>query len=194
MSPRGVAIPELREQLFEAADRVLARDGAAGLTGRAVTRESGVATGLLYRHFPDFDQFLAEYVMDRVRDVGRELARLAERAGAGSVVDNVTDAAMSMLGSNALALGGLVLTRPAVATKMGAFLASGTPELHAGEPAFTSYLDREKQLGRIGDDKDTEAIALALMGAVHQIVLTHRPGAPDPRPRVRNVVIALGLD
>ena len=38
--PRGVAIPELRQQLFAAAERVIAASGVSGLTGRAVTRES----------------------------------------------------------------------------------------------------------------------------------------------------------
>src|SRR5580700_4660424 len=55
---RGVAIPEVREQLFAAADRVLARDGPAGLTTRAVTAEAGVANGVMHRHFRDLDEFL----------------------------------------------------------------------------------------------------------------------------------------
>jgi len=129
--------------------------------------------------------------MDRIADVGEELTDLPGRAGAGSVIENLTDAAMTMLGSGALALGGLVLSRPVIASRMGTFLASGTPELHTGEPAFSAYLDAEKKLGRIRSDADTEALALALIGTVHQIVLTHRSGDPDPRPRVRRVVVAL---
>jgi hypothetical protein len=39
--PRGVAIPEPRQQLFAALERVIARDGPGRLTGRAVT--GGVA-------------------------------------------------------------------------------------------------------------------------------------------------------
>ena len=46
MSPRGVAIHEAREQMFLAAERVLARQGPDGLTSRAITQEAGVATGL----------------------------------------------------------------------------------------------------------------------------------------------------
>ena len=54
---RGVAIPEVREQLFAAADRVLTRTGPAGLTTRAITAEAGVANGVLHRHFRDLDSF-----------------------------------------------------------------------------------------------------------------------------------------
>ena len=42
---RGVAIPELREQLFAATERILARDGAAGVTSRAITDEAGWVVG-----------------------------------------------------------------------------------------------------------------------------------------------------
>ena len=49
-------------QLFAAADRVLVRDGPAGLTTRTVTAEAGVANGVLHRHFRDLDEFLASFV------------------------------------------------------------------------------------------------------------------------------------
>jgi hypothetical protein len=39
--PRGAAIPEVCEQLFAAADRVLTQTGPAGLTTRAITVAEG---------------------------------------------------------------------------------------------------------------------------------------------------------
>jgi AcrR family transcriptional regulator len=53
--PTGVALRDVREQLFGAAERVLLRDGPSALTSRAVTDEAGVAKGVLHRHFADFD-------------------------------------------------------------------------------------------------------------------------------------------
>jgi AcrR family transcriptional regulator len=50
--PTGVAIRDVREQLFDAAERVLLRDGPAALTSRAVTDEAGVAKGVLHRTSP----------------------------------------------------------------------------------------------------------------------------------------------
>lgn len=43
--PTGVAIRDVREQLFAAAERVLLRDGPSALTSRAVTSEAGCAKG-----------------------------------------------------------------------------------------------------------------------------------------------------
>jgi len=48
--PTGVAIRDPRGQLFDAAERVLLRDGLSGLTSRAVTTEAGVAKGVLHLH------------------------------------------------------------------------------------------------------------------------------------------------
>ena len=53
--PTGVAHPRVREHLFEAAERVLLREGPSALTSRAVTTEAGCAKGVLHRHFADFD-------------------------------------------------------------------------------------------------------------------------------------------
>jgi len=75
LSPRGRAIPGVREQLFQAADRLLASAGPAALTTRAITSEAGVANGVLHRHFHDLDTFLAEFTASR-------LAALADTAAA----------------------------------------------------------------------------------------------------------------
>ena len=92
MPPTGVALQDARARLFDAADRVVLRDGASALTSRAVTEELGVAKGVLHRHFPDFDTFLAEWVVQktaRLRDLGDELNTVA---GTASVGANLRDA------------------------------------------------------------------------------------------------------
>ncbi|MBO0775140.1 MAG: helix-turn-helix transcriptional regulator, partial [Actinobacteria bacterium] len=90
--PRGVAMQGAREQLFDAAERVLARAGPAGLTSRAVTDEAGVAKGLIYRYFADLDEFLAELTAARLRSAVASLSGLPDRAGSGTVTDNLSEA------------------------------------------------------------------------------------------------------
>ncbi|GAA1673287.1 TetR/AcrR family transcriptional regulator [Fodinicola feengrottensis] len=191
MSPRGVAIPEVRERLFLAAERVLDRDGPTALTGRAVTRQAGYAAGLLYNHFETFDDFLAEFVLDRAHHRGADLDGLAARTGTRTVRQNVREAALSLLGSNMLALGGLVLSRPALLARLGTMMAGGAFDLRGGERAVANYLEAEKQRGRVSGDIDSEAIALAILGAVHQVILTYGPGATDLRDRAARVVDAV---
>ena len=51
--------PSPRERLLTAARRVVARDGLAGLTLRAIAREAGVSHGAPLRHFPTLASLLA---------------------------------------------------------------------------------------------------------------------------------------
>src|SRR3954469_13909833 len=90
--PTGVAIRDAREQLFDAAERVLLRAGPNALTSRAVTAEAGCAKGVLHRHFADFDAFLAEFVLDRIARLDERTAGLRDAAGTGTVADNLTGA------------------------------------------------------------------------------------------------------
>jgi AcrR family transcriptional regulator len=191
MSPRGVTIPDVREPLFQAAERVLLREGPSGLTSRAITSEAGVAKGILHNHFTDLDGFLAAFVLDRFALIAEEAAKLPSRAGAGTVAGNLTDAALSVFGSNALAIISLVLSRPALMRRLQQSVAAGGPDLQEIEGTFAAYLDAEKQLGRIAADTDTQTLALTLVGTVHHLFLTGRTSRPPLHRRVRRVVAVL---
>jgi AcrR family transcriptional regulator len=191
VSPRGVAIPDRRDRLFEAAERVLERDGPAGLTSRAVTTEAGTSAGLLFRHFPDFDAFLAEFVADRLGHVHTLARSWAGRAGTGTVAGNLTEASLSLL-PIATRLFEVVHSRPALISRL-----MTTHRDHAGagmqeiERAFAAYLDAEVALGRVRRDADTGAVALALAASVHELSLRHSPTAADLPQRIRRVATAL---
>lgn len=72
--------PAIRQQLFGAAEQLILRDGPGKLTDRAITCETGVATGSLYAHFNDLDDFLEAYTVDRAFLVAAAAAGLPERA------------------------------------------------------------------------------------------------------------------
>ena len=189
MSPRGVAIPEVREQLFEATDRLLARDGPAGLSTRAITSEAGVANGMLHRHFRDLDAFLTEFAADRLQGIADSAAALPARAGHGTVTGNLTDATLALFGSSALALVNLAAARPALGTALEHLTtASGLGDV---EKHVTAYLDAEKKLGRIAAGADTQTLAFTLLGSVHHLMMTNPAGPSDLPDRVRRIVESL---
>lgn len=190
MSPRGVAIPEVREQLFAATDRLLARSGPAGLSTRAITGEAGVANGMLHRHFRDLDAFLAEFTADRLQAIADRAAALPARAGHGTVTGNLTAATLALFGSDAVALMNLVAARPELAASAGHATAEGDG-LGEVENHFATYLDAEKKLGRIAADADTQTLAFALLGSVHHLTMTNPAGLPDLPGRVHRIVRAL---
>jgi AcrR family transcriptional regulator len=192
---RGVAIPEVREQLFAAADRVLARDGPAGLTTRAVTAEAGVANGVLHRHFRDLEEFLAAFVASRLEAIADGAAALPGRAGSRTVTGNLTEAAVAVFGTSAQALMSLVAAKPELGQALG-HATGRAGGLGDTERHFAAYLDTEKQLGRIGPGADTETLAFTLLGTVHHLVTTRRAAAPDLGRQVQRIVAALvaGMD
>jgi AcrR family transcriptional regulator len=189
--PRGVAIPEVRDQLFAAADRVLARDGPAGLTTRAITAEAGVANGVMHRHFRDLDAFLAAFAGIRFAAIAGTAASLPSRAGKSSVAANLTDAVVALFGANALALMSLVAARPELGPAVEHSSAAGSGGIGDVEGHFAAYLDAEKQADRIDPGTDTQALAFTLIGAVHHLVITNPGGIPDLTARVRRIVAAL---
>jgi AcrR family transcriptional regulator len=191
MSPRGVAIVDLRRQLFQATERVLVREGPGGLTGRAITREAGCSTGLLYNHFGNLEDFLAEFAIERARLVARNAEELPARAGTGTVLANLTEFAVNLPGPNVPALAALMASRPSLAPRVREAINAGAPGFTEIERACIAYLDREKSLGRIAADVDTESFALALVGTAHHLLHEYSPDDPLPTDRIERVVAAL---
>jgi AcrR family transcriptional regulator len=185
--PTGVAIRDAREQLFDAAERVLLRDGPDALTSRAVTAEAGVAKGVLHRHFDDFDAFLAEFVLDRVDRMDAQAATLLESAGAGTVVGNLSDALTAVFGSVAVAIIPLITFRDELRARLRQAWPAGVPVLTEAVAMVSSYLTFERGLGRIAADADIDTLAPTLIGAGH-LLFADRTGTPPEPGAVRKMV------
>ena len=188
--PTGVAISDVREQLFGAAERVLLRDGPSALTSRAVTTEAGCAKGVLHRHFADFDAFLAELVLDHVRRIDSQQAALRNSAGTGAVADNLTGALTDLFGSVAVAVVSLVTSRDGLRARLRWTTPTGIPVLTEAAAMIASYLTVERELGRIAADADVDTLAPTLIGAVHML-FADRKGTPPEAGAVHKVVTAV---
>ncbi len=184
--PTGVALRDVRQQLFEAAERVLLRDGAAGLTSRAVTAEAGVAKGVLHRHFEDFDAFLADLVRDRIARLESQAAALRASAGTGDVAGNLTGALFELFDSVAVAIVGLVIFRDELRARLRqAGPAVGIPVLTDAVAMIAAYLNEECELGRVAADADVDALALSLIGAGHLLFAGREGARRSPRTSAR---------
>ena len=177
--PTGVAIRDVREQLFGAADRVLLRDGPSALTSRAVTDEAGCAKGVLHRHFDDFDAFLAEFVLDRVGRMDPLAAALGESAGTGSVIGNLADALTAVFSSVAVAIVPLLIFRDQLRARLRETWPAGVPVLTEAVIMVAGYLAAERDLGRIASDAQVELLAPTLIGAAHLLFADRASAAPE---------------
>jgi AcrR family transcriptional regulator len=193
--PTGVALRDAREQLFDAAERVLLRDGPGALTSRAVTTEAEVAKGVLHRHFADFDAFLAEFVLDRIGRMDSQAAALRDAAGTGTVIGNLTDALTALFGSAAVAMVPLVSSRDSLRARLRETWPAGVPVLTEAMVMVTSYLAAERDLGRLAPDAEVDMLAPMLTGTVHLLWAGQDGTAPEAEAvrRVVTTVIARGV-
>ncbi|MFE6686441.1 TetR/AcrR family transcriptional regulator [Streptomyces sp. NPDC057743] len=185
--PTGVALRDAREQLFDAAERILLRDGPNSLTSRAVTTEAGCAKGVLHRHFDDFDAFLAELVRDRIGRIDRQAVALRAAAGSGTVADHLTEALTTVFGTVAVAIVGLVISRDGLRARLRQAGSSGVPVLAEATAMLAGYLSAERELGRIAADADVDTLAPTLIGAGH-LLFADREAGPPTTAAVHKVV------
>jgi len=189
--PTGVALRDVREQLFAAAERVLLRAGPHALTSRAVTAEAGCAKGVLHKHFADFDAFLAELVIDRIGQVEIEASGLLGRAGTGTVAGNLRSAMEWLFGSVAVAIVSLIIFRDDLRSRLRALRgAPGVPLLGEAAAMISRYLEAEQDLGRVAPDADVMAVAGMLIGTAH-LMFADRSGTPPSAEVDRMMAAAL---
>jgi AcrR family transcriptional regulator len=185
--PTGVPMPDVRDQLFVAARRVLLRDGADTLTSRAVTTEAGVAKGILHRHFPDFDTFLASLVLTRLELLDARSADLRASAGTGVLADNLAVALTAALDPDTLAIISLVISRRELLVRLRLTTPTGIPLLAETTKMIAAYLTAERGLGRIAIGTDVDRLALILVGATHLLCANHGHTPPETN-KVRELV------
>jgi AcrR family transcriptional regulator len=184
--PTGVSIHDVRDRLFAAAERVLLRDGPDALTSRALTSEAGVAKGVLYRHFPDFDTFLAALVLVHLERLDARSADLRASAGTATVADNLADALGDALTPSAIRIIGLICARRQLLDRLRVTTPAGIPLLAETTKMIAVYLTAERGLGRVALEADVDTRAVILVGAAH-LLAASRDG-PSGHDDLREVV------
>jgi AcrR family transcriptional regulator len=188
--PTGVAIRDPRGQLFDAAERVLLRDGPGGLTSRSVTAEAGVAKGVLHRHFADFDAFLVDLTLARIARISDQADGLRAAAGRGTVEGNLAAVLPELLTPQYLALIRLVIARDELRARLRAATGSRIPLLTESTAMIGGYLSAERELGRIAADADVGTLAATFIGAAH-LLFADTDGAEPDAPAVSRMVLTV---
>ena len=193
--PTGHALQDPRHQLLAAAERVLLRDGASGLTGRAVTAEAGVAKGVLHRHFPDFDTFVVHLVDDRIRRFQDIAEGLTSRTGQATVSQNVAAALGELLDPVVLALVPQVIAHHQIRGRITPNERPGPPLLSDAAAVLQDYLACEQQHGQITATADLGTTALSVVATAH-LLLAGELGARPTTDAILEVVesILVGIE
>ncbi|MFI6862911.1 TetR/AcrR family transcriptional regulator [Streptomyces sp. NPDC050421] len=193
--PTGVHLRDARQQLFDAAERVLLREGPNGLTSRAVTDEAGCAKGVLHRHFADFDAFLTDLVLDQAAQLEVQASALRESTGSGTVTGNLVAALTTLFGPVPVAIIPLITFRDELRVRLRrARPGGGIAILAEATTAISAYLAAERERGRIAADADIDSLTLSLVGGGHLLFTDREAPGPPARAAVERFVTAAVAD
>jgi AcrR family transcriptional regulator len=189
-----VHLRDARQQLFDAAERILLRAGPEALTSRAVTDEADCAKGVLHKHFADFDAFLTDLVLDRAAQLQAQSSTLRESAGTGTVAGNLTSALTTLFGPVPVAIIPLITFRDELRARLRrATPGGGIAILAQVMTAVAAYLTDERDMGRIAADADLDSLALSLVGGGH-LLFADRDSGPPTTSSVNRLVTTVLAD
>src|SRR5258708_14606995 len=155
----------LRETLLEAAVRLIAEAGPAGLALREVARRAGVSHNAPYRHFRDRDDLMGAVARQGFRELTQAMLHAAERQSS----------ALERLKRSGLAYVAFALRRPEHFTVMfdtAARVTSDHPDsAAAAEGAFDTLLNFVRNCQEEGQlpARDSHEMALLAWSMVHGI-------------------------
>jgi AcrR family transcriptional regulator len=200
MSPRTAAAlrhnkdgRSLREHLAATAERLIATRGPIGLTVRSIAREAGVADGVLYNHFADKEELLANALHAHVRTVERRLGELP--APGFETIDTslraYVDYGLAMHRAILPAFVGF-LAQPLVLRKFSEL----DERDHDWRQRLADYLRSERDLGRLAADADVRTAAAMIVGICHETVMSAllTDGTTTAAERQADAVVATVLD
>jgi AcrR family transcriptional regulator len=177
MAPEAPA--DIREQILNAAERVIDDAGLGAATTRAIAQSARCAEGSIYRYFPDKHALLVEVIRRRYPQFLELVVSLPERAGTGTVRKNLEEVAAGALAFYRGILptvAGTLAERKLLTELRESFTRTQAGPMKAFG-AVTSYLRKEQRLGRLSDRPSAEHLTRLLLGACFtQAFLEHLLG------------------
>lgn len=155
---------EVRGQLIAAGRRILERDGAPGLTVRAVAAEAGVAPMGVYNHFDGKDGLLDAVVTDGFLEFGRAVAA-------------TDDDPVARLQNSGRAYRRFALTNPTLYSLMFSSTCNPDPAAAAHSFAVLADIIRYAQVAGLVRAGDPRELAMYTWSCVHGAVSLELAGA-----------------
>ncbi|GAA3377708.1 hypothetical protein GCM10020367_54440 [Streptomyces sannanensis] len=181
---------QLRSSLIEHARRLIARDGAAALTMRALATEAGYSVGLPYKIFTDRREIVAAIVHIEVEKLRATCDELVERAGTATVAGNLMWFAEAFLDSPAVALTEELLSDKALRQSVTATAHDAGMSPGALPVVLSRYLAAEKQADRVAPHIDEHAFGFLIAGALHNLLVAGEAWPRPARPELEQILTA----
>lgn len=177
----------VREHILDAAHRVIAEQGLAAASTRAIATEAQIGAGTLYNYFDDRLELVALAILHHTHRLAQPIAAFPARAGRGTVRSNLRHFATTV---DAVLVEVVPLMAAAFADT--ALLEKLRTAMHADDPAImgarvvSQYLRAERDLGRVRSDADCEAAASVIVSLCHDLAFQRYLHGDTGRRQVPN--------
>ncbi|WP_211301569.1 TetR/AcrR family transcriptional regulator [Murinocardiopsis flavida] len=159
--------------MLAATEALIAETGAVRLSTKEIASRAAVAESSIFYHFGDRLGLLRAVVHEHLPVYSEAAAGINERAGEGSLRDNLVALLDSMEAYYVRIMP--VLSAVQADGDLRNRLAERTRTADAGPrrglAPIAAYLRKERDLGRVRADLDVDAMALLVVGAAHQRAL-----------------------
>jgi AcrR family transcriptional regulator len=190
---RGRPPAGIREAIVAAALELVEDEGLGGLTTKHVAERAGASEASVYYHFKDKVGLVQAVIQE-----GLEPLREIDQGNFASLADGPLDEGLVRISvaferffARALPVFAAIQTNAELRREFGERMAAEGMGPHRGVGAVASYLDAQKERGRVDAEVDSAAAALQLIGATHLRVFTrYMLGAKGGRVPSRDETVA----
>lgn len=170
------------ERLIASTRQVIKEYGYANTTTRRIAEAAGVTEGTIYRHFPGKRALLVAAVVHENPQVVAELSALPNRAGQGSVQENLTRALsrLATLREDILPLELAMLTEPDLIEdrlETPDEMPAAMSDVPRPADFLGQYLKAEQRHGRVDIDVDAQAASMMLLALLFGLSVTPQSAA-----------------
>ncbi|OZB92745.1 TetR/AcrR family transcriptional regulator [Paenibacillus sp. XY044] len=161
---------DLKNKIADAAEQVLLRNGLAKTTTKEIAKAAGCSEGSLYNHFSSKEDLFLHVIRGQLKHLMSTLKSLQALGGKETVRRNLEQVALAALEDfhSSMSLIGSIFSEPGLLLRQREGFQLRNEGPHRANEAVEAYLNQEKQLGRIGENTDSRAIADLLLGSCFQ--------------------------
>lgn len=181
---------ETRRKIVEATERLIRVKGLARVTTKEIARETGLSEGALYRHFEHKEEVFFAIIAQHLPTFFSAFEK--HLPGTADVQGNLTAIALAAMDY----FGELIpMSASFLAdTELLAQYRQKMSQITAGSPGggpqnvealLATYLDEEKQLGRISSPIESRVISILLLGACFQYTYLYHLMSVPPAGKTR---------
>ena len=156
-----------REEILQAAGKLMLSRGLSGVTTRQISREVGCSEAALYVHFKGRLELLLAMLEESLPEMLGPLQNLQQRVGRGSPQANLAKAIQGVFRFHLRAtpiVAGL-FSEPQLHAAYRASLARQDKGPHLSTKVFVDYIAAEQRMGRIAEGVDPKLAANLLLAS-----------------------------